>query len=167
MTLTNIGQLAGWALRSNQTFPFILNDIGDLELDKNSLYRVGLDNVIGYLKNGFLGWLNSGKAVESISTITSEDLNDALKRDEVRIIDVRESHEYEQEWIPTSTSSPLTRLEEEVAFIDATGKIVTICPSGFRSTTAVSIMKHMGIDDVAVYLNGLKNWKAEGYPMEQ
>ena len=167
MSLTNIGLLAGWALRSNQTFTFILNNINDLELAKNSLYRVGLDNIIGYLKDGFLGWSNSGKAVESIPTISSEDLSDALKRDTVRIMDVREPHEYEEEWIPTSRSSPLTRLEEEVTYLDTSEKIVTVCPSGFRSTTAASVMKRNGVDDVAVYLTGLKKWKADGYPMEQ
>jgi len=167
LSLTNIGLIAGWALRSNQDFTFILNDMSDLELAKNSLYRVGLDNVIGYLKDGFAGWSNSGKQVESISTISSEDLNDALKRRKVSIIDVRESHEYEKEWIPTSRSSPLTRLEEEVAHLDIADKIVTLCPSGFRSSTAASIMKRRGIDNVAVYLTGLNNWKADGYPMEQ
>ncbi|MGY5878872.1 MAG: rhodanese-like domain-containing protein [Candidatus Thorarchaeota archaeon] len=167
MSLTNIGLIAGWALRSNQTFTFILNGMSDLELSKSSLYRVGLDNVVGYLKDGFLGWSNSGKQVESISTISSEDLNDALKRDTVHVIDVRESHEYETEWIPTSRPSPLTRLEEEVAFLDASEKIVTVCPSGFRSTTAASMMKRRGIDNVAVFFTGLKKWKSDGYPMEQ
>ncbi|MHA1288867.1 MAG: MBL fold metallo-hydrolase, partial [Candidatus Thorarchaeota archaeon] len=37
MNLTNIGLLAGWALRSNQTFTFILDKIGDLELARSSL----------------------------------------------------------------------------------------------------------------------------------
>ncbi|MBE0527533.1 MAG: MBL fold metallo-hydrolase, partial [Candidatus Thorarchaeota archaeon] len=165
MSLANIGQLAGWALRSNQTFTFIFNDISDLELARNSFYRVGLDNVVGYLKDGFRGWRDSGKRVESIPTISSRDLNDALKKDMLRIIDVRESHEYEKEWISTSRSSPLTRLEEEVSDIDSTEKIVTVCPSGFRSTTAASIMKRNGIDDVTVFLSGLKKWKADGYPM--
>ena len=165
MSLTNIGLIAGWALRSNQAFTFILNDMSDLELAKNSLYRVGLDNVIGYMKDGFAGWSDSGKQVESISTISSEDLNDALKRDQLSIIDVRESHEYEAEWILTSRPSPLTRLEEEVADLDTTDKIVTICPSGFRSTTAASIMKRNGIDNVTVFLGGFNKWKADGYPM--
>ncbi|MGY5858033.1 MAG: rhodanese-like domain-containing protein [Candidatus Thorarchaeota archaeon] len=167
LSLTNIGKIAGWALRSNQTFTFILNDISDLELAKSSLYRVGLDNVIGYLKEGFHGWTNSGKVVESISTISSVNLTGALKRDNLSVIDVREAHEFEQEWVPTSRSSPLTRLEEEVAYLDTIEKIVTVCPSGFRSTTAASIMKRSGIDNVAVYLTGLTNWKADGYPMEK
>ncbi|MFW9844790.1 MAG: rhodanese-like domain-containing protein, partial [Candidatus Thorarchaeota archaeon] len=122
---------------------------------------------IGYLKDGFPGWKNGGKQTESISTISSENLNNALKKGTVSIIDVRESHEYEKEWISDSRSSPLTRLEEEVTFIDATEKIVTVCPSGFRSTTAASIMKRRGFDDIAVFLEGLKKWKADGYSMEQ
>lgn len=166
LSLTNIGQLAGWALRSNQTFTFILNNNSELEFASNSLYRVGLDTVVGYLKDGFPGWCKSGKMVESIPTLSPEQLNDALKKNMHGIIDVREHYEYEKEWIPNSRSSPLTNLEEAVSEFDTTEKIVTVCPSGFRSTTAASIMKHNGIHDVAVFLSGLKKWKADGYPME-
>ena len=112
-------------------------------------------------------WRKSGKPTASISTISAEQLNDALKRNAVHIADVREPHEFEVEWIPTARSSSLTRLEEEVGYIDTTEKIVTVCPSGFRGTTAASIMKRNGIDDVAVLLTGLNDWKDKGYPLEE
>lgn len=167
LSLPNIGLLAGWVLRSNQTFSFILNDLNDLELVVNSLYRVGLDNIIGYLKNGFHEWRKSGKPVESIPSITTDDLHAGLENNTIGIIDVRESHEYEQEWITHSMISPLTRIEEEVMHIDnSADTIAAVCPSGFRSTTAASIMKRNGINNVAVFLSGIKGWKAQGYPVE-
>ncbi|TFG28221.1 MBL fold metallo-hydrolase [Candidatus Thorarchaeota archaeon] len=166
ISLSNIGLLAGWVLRSDQTFTFILGNFADLEQAKNSLYRVGLDNITGYLKDGFRGWLNSRKVVEHIPTLLPPDLNDGLKKNEFRILDVRESHEYDMERIPTSSNSPLTRLDEEASDLDTSKKIVTVCPSGFRSTTAASIMKHNGLNDVAVFISGLKKWKSNGYPVE-
>jgi len=167
LSLNRIGLIAGWVLRANQTFSFILNDFNDLELATNSLYRVGLDNIIGYLKNGFHEWRKSGRAVESIPSISIEDLHAGMENNTIGIFDARESHEYGQEWIANSMISPLTRIEEEVLHIDDSAATnVTVCPSGFRSTTAASIMKRNGINNVAVFLSGIKEWKAKGYPVE-
>ncbi len=167
LSLNRIGLIAGWVLRANQTFSFILNDYNDLDLATNYLYRVGLDNIIGYLKNGFQGWRKSGRAVESIPSISIEKLHAGMENKTISIFDARESHEYEQEWIAHSMISPLTRLEEEVLHIDDSAATnVTVCPSGFRSTTAASIMKRNGINNVTVFLSGIKGWKAHGYPVE-
>lgn len=166
MNLNNIGLLAGWALRSDQTFSFILNDNSELELARSSLLRVGLDNIVGYLKNGFLEWSKSGRAVDSISSISIEELKTSLDNSTLSIIDVREPHEFDKSRITGSKSSPLTRLEEEVSNIDESNTIATICPSGFRSTTAASIMKRNGINNVVVALSGIKGWVGQGFPVE-
>jgi len=166
MNLNNIGLLAGWALRSDQNFSFILNDYNDLELARGSLLRVGLDNIVGYLKNGFHEWSNSGRDTDSISSITIEELKTGLDNNTLSIIDVREPHEFEKTRITNSKSSPLTRLEEEVSNIDASNTIATLCPSGFRSTTAASIMKRNGISNVIVPLSGINGWVSQGFPVE-
>jgi len=126
-----------------------------------------LDNVVGYLKDGFTEWRNSGKLTESIPIISAEDAYTQIKTNVIHIIDVREPHEYGEEWIPSSLGSPLTRLEEEASCLDVTTRPVTACPSGHRSTTAASIMKRKDFNDVAVLKGGLNSWKEEGYPMEQ
>jgi len=166
MSLTNIGLLAGWALRSDQTFSFILNDYNDLELACSSLVRVGLDTIIGYLKNGFHEWSKSGRVVDSISSLSIEDLKTGLDNKTLGIIDVREPHEFENARIAGSKSSPLTSLEEEVSDIDTSNTIAIACPTGFRSTAAASIMKRNGMSNIMVPLSGIKEWKAKGYPME-
>ncbi|MHA1863757.1 MAG: MBL fold metallo-hydrolase [Candidatus Thorarchaeota archaeon] len=166
MNMNNIGLLAGWVLRSDQTFSFILNDYNDLELARGSLLRVGLDNIVGYLKNGFHEWSNSGRDTGNISSISIEELKTGLDENTLSIIDVREPHEFEKARITGSKSSPLTRLEEEVSNIDASNTIATLCPSGFRSTTAASIMKRNGISNVIVPLSGIKGWVSQGFPVE-
>ena len=166
MNLNNIGLLSGWALRSDQTFSFILTDNIDLELARSSLLRVGLDNIVGYLKNGFHEWRKSGRNVDSIASISIEELKTSLDNSMLSIIDVREPHEFDKTRIIGSTSSPLTRLEEEVSNIDESNTIATICPSGFRSTTAASIMKRSGINNVIVPLGGIKGWVDQGFSVE-
>ncbi len=166
MNLNNIGLLAGWALRSGQNFSFILNDYTDLELARGSLLRVGLDNIVGYLKNGFHEWSKSGRDVDSIPSISIEELKTSFDNNTLSIIDVREPYEFENARITGSKSSPLTRLDEEVSNIDASNTIAILCPTGFRSTTAASIMKRNGINNVIVPLSGIKGWVSQGYPVE-
>lgn len=166
LNLSNIGLQAGWVLKSKQNFSFILNDYIDLELAKSTLYRVGLDNVIGYLKDGFSGWLKSGKTLESMGSISSDDMKSEMERNMINLVDVRESYEFERGWIPSSQSLPLTGLNESILSIDTSKKIVTICSSGHRSTTAASIMKKHGVDNIAVLQPGLTKWIELGYPME-
>jgi rhodanese-related sulfurtransferase len=61
----------------------------------------------------------------------------------------------------------LTGLEEKAEIFTTDGPIATVCPSGSRSTTAASILKWKGADEIAVSLDGLKAWKAFDYPLEK
>jgi hydroxyacylglutathione hydrolase len=165
ISLGHIGLLAGWALRSSQTFSFILSDNSHITQASAALHRVGLDTIIGYLENGYEGWKQSGKSVSSIPTVTVENLYSGIQDKTIQVVDIREEHEFHQERIESSESYPLTRLEEEMHKIDSKKEIVTICPSGFRSTTAVSMLERAGYEDVRVLPNGLKEWKQKGYPI--
>jgi hydroxyacylglutathione hydrolase len=168
LSITNMGQLAGWALRSDQTFSIILrNDIDDLILATAMLHRIGYDNVLGFLRNGVDQWVSSGRETSSIEVLSLDEFGAKQTRREVVVIDVREPHEYDLERIEDSVSFPLTGLEEKAEIFTTDGPIATVCPSGSRSTTAASILKWKGADEIAVSLDGLKAWKAFDYPLEK
>ncbi len=166
MSLGNIGLLAGWALRSSQSFSFILPDSNFISQATAPLYRVGLDNIIGYLEGGYDSWVKSGKAVSSIPALSAKDLHSQIQTKTITLVDVREEHEFHKERIKGSQSFPLTSLEEDISKDPSLQDIVTICPSGFRSTTAASIFEHHGASGVAVLVDGLKEWKGQGYTLE-
>ena len=163
-----MGLLAGWALRPEQNFSIILrNDVDDLVLATAMLHRIGYDKIIGFLRNGVDQWTSSGRSTGSIDVLSLDEFGAKQTRREVVVIDVREPHEYSQEHIEDSVSSPLTELEEKAKNFITEGPIATMCPGGFRSTTAASILRHKGVNDVAVSLDGLKAWKAFDYPLEK
>ncbi len=167
LSLANMGLLAGWALRPDQTFSFILSDgQSDLILASSMLYRIGYDNIIGYLKNGLDQWVGSGRKPGFIEEISLDDLEAKYARHELQVIDVREPHEFSVEHIGQSVSLPLTGLEESSKGFHATIPVTPVCPSGFRSATAASILKRRGVNDIVVNLDGLKAWKDHGYPLE-
>ncbi|MBY8996933.1 MAG: MBL fold metallo-hydrolase [Candidatus Thorarchaeota archaeon] len=162
-----MGWLAGWALRPEQTFSIILSiDGDDLVLAKAMLHRIGYDNILGFLRNGVNQWSASGRETDSIEVLSLDEFGAKQTRREVVVIDVREPHEYDKERIEDSVSSPMTGFEEKAKDFMAAGPTVILCPVGNRSTTAASILKHKGVDDIAVSLDGLKAWKAFDYPLE-
>ncbi len=168
MNIKSMGWLAGWALRPDQTFSIILrNEVDDLVLAQAILRRIGFDNILGFLRNGVDQWSASGRETDSIEVLSLDEFSAKHIRREVFVVDVRESHEYDKEHIKDSVSSPMTGLEENAKEFTAAGPTVTLCPIGNRSTTAASILKRKGVDDVAVSLDGLKAWRAFDYPLEK
>jgi hydroxyacylglutathione hydrolase len=168
LSTANMGLLAAWVLKPEQTFSIILrNEEDDLAFATTILHRFGYDNIIGYLKNGLEQWVASGRKIGFIEKIALDDFKAKQTRHEVKVLDVREPHEFEKEHIEGSVSYPLTRLEESVKGLVSAGPIATICPSGHRSTTAASILKRQGLNNITVSMDGLKGWSARGYPLEK
>ncbi len=168
LSITNMGLLAGLALRPNQTFSIILrDDVNDLVLASTMLHRIGYDKILGFLRNGLDQWISNGHATDSIDVLSLDEFGAKQTRREVIVIDVRETHEYDKARIEDSISLPLTGLEETSKRFVPDGPVVTICPSGFRSATAASIIKHHGVDDISVNLEGLKTWRDYDYPLEE
>jgi len=167
LSITNIGRLAGLSLRPEHTFSIILrNETDDFSLASTMLHRIGYDQIVGFLKNGLQQWVATGRKMDSIEELSLDEFGARQTRREVKVIDVREPHEFDQEHIEDSLSFPLTKLEEVAKNIKFDGPITTICPSGFRSTTAASILKRQGVNDITVSLDGLKAWKAYDFPLE-
>jgi hydroxyacylglutathione hydrolase len=166
LSLENMGQLVGWALRPNQSFSIIFdNDMNNLRQAKAMLHRIGYDDIRGYLRNGVDSWTKSGRETRSIESMSLEVFGAYQTRSEIDIIDVREPHEYHEERIEGSRSIPLTGFEETAAEIDSDRPIATICPGGYRSTTAASMLLREGKKEVKVTLDGLKGWKAQDFPL--
>jgi len=167
MSLLNMGQIAGWTLEPNQRFSLILGNRRDLGTAWSYLVRVGLDNVVGFLDNGINRWVDSGRAPASIKTISIDDLRTELDNGELQVVDVREPHEFKLEHIKNSISLPLTRMMDAASSLNFDLPIATLCPSGFRSTTAASILMRNTVADVIAPLEGFKSWLARGLPTEE
>jgi hydroxyacylglutathione hydrolase len=164
-SLSNMGLIAGWILKSNQRFSLILGDRGDFGKAWSYLVRVGLDNIVGILDGGIMSWISSGRSIESIKSISIDALQTQASTGQLKIIDVREPHEFGLEHIEGSISLPLTELVFKIPSFKITTPAATLCPSGFRSTTAASLLKRAGYEDVCVAWSGLNAWREKGYPL--
>ncbi len=113
------------------------------------------------------------EAKQQIENLSPEQVKEALEKENVTLIDIRESEELEQNGkIPGSFHAPRGMLE---FYADASlpyhkpefnkeKKIILHCASGGRSALAAATLKQMGYENVAHLDGGLKAWKEEGMP---
>ncbi len=166
LPLRHMGLFAGWVLEDDKNFFFALGVKADLDNARGMLLRVGLDSVVGYLKEGISSWFEAGKSIKSFRTYSIQELRTQVDGNLLKILDVRQPHETEKEIIEGSLLAPLTSIAEDIEKVDPKTPIATMCPAGFRATTGASILAKAGFENVGVPLAGLKGWQEAGYPIQ-
>ncbi|MDN3585818.1 MBL fold metallo-hydrolase [Pedobacter aquatilis] len=157
------GQFAPWvgALINDLQQPILLvTDAGKEQETITRLTRVGYDNTIGYLENGFENWISTDKEIDNIETISAETFEEAVNQNEIIALDVRKPGEYESEHLEFTLSRPLDFIDDWMEEIDTKFTYYIHCAGGYRSMIAASILKSRGVEnviDVAGGYGAIKN----------
>jgi hydroxyacylglutathione hydrolase len=153
------GGFAPWvgALIPGVNHPILLvTETGREEEVVTRLARVGFDNTLGYLQNGIEAWKNAGKELDSIKTVSAQELSGKLKNNTLKIVDVRKPSEFEAEHVEGATNVPLDFLNEHLNEIPKEGEVYVHCAGGYRSMIANSILKSRGWDNTIDVAGGFK-----------
>lgn len=114
------------------------------------LARVGYENVLGYLANGIHGWEKEMEVVESIQP-------DAIKqaiRKGAEVIDVRKPSEWNISHVKNAMFVPLSGMPSNISMMDKTKSYLVHCGGGYRSMTAISLMKRQGFTNLTNIYGG-------------
>ncbi|AMA49138.1 MULTISPECIES: MBL fold metallo-hydrolase [Flavobacterium] len=125
------------------------------------LSRIGFDQTIGYLKDGFKRWVSCNKPFHTIQRIKAIELSTILNKNSY-IIDVRKINEYNSQHIINSINIPLHQLEIKLDKIPRNNTFFIHCVGGYRSMIAASILYKIGITnfiEIEDGFNGIKNTK--------
>ncbi|MBI2146114.1 MBL fold metallo-hydrolase [Candidatus Woesearchaeota archaeon] len=79
-----------------------------------------------------------------MSTITPQELNEKMEKEQLFLCDVREPYEYEQWHISESNNIPLSQLAQRITSIPKEKTIITICAHGIRSERARQFLSQQG-----------------------
>ena len=82
----------------------------------------------------------------------------AARRDEYRLIDVRDAHEFEISRIPGAELMPLGQLHKHLGELDSAEPVVLHCKSGIRSMQAVELLQGAGFRKVWSMAGGINQY---------
>jgi hydroxyacylglutathione hydrolase len=153
------GSFAPWvgALIPGVNHPLlIITEEGREEEVVTRLARVGFDNTLGYLKGGVKTWLQAGKEIDRIDSISAKEFAQRIKEQRLTIIDVRKPGEFEAEHINDALSIPLDFINSRLAEIPKEEEVYLYCAGGYRSMIAASILKARGWSNLIDIQGGFK-----------
>jgi rhodanese-related sulfurtransferase len=127
------------------------------------LARVGYDYCIGYLDGGIEAWKKAGKEIDTIKSISVEELAEIVKKNpNAPILDVRKKSEYDSEHVIEAENAPLDFINDSLAQINKKEKYYVHCAGGYRSMIFVSTLRARGFDNLVDVKGGFKEIKESG-----
>ncbi|MFX1565205.1 MAG: rhodanese-like domain-containing protein [Promethearchaeota archaeon] len=155
----------GWTLTYDQRILLVLERPEDITVAKPFLWRLGYDNIEGYLCPGINVWRNQGKPTSQFGAITAIQLKEKLEKEELVLIDVRSTAECESGFVENSIYIYVGELANNLDKIPKNTPLATTCATGLRGSLGASILRRNGFQDVSNVLGGLKAWNILGYPL--
>ncbi len=114
------------------------------------LARVGYEKIFGYLNGGIASWNKNLEQVKSIQP-TSMKKEMALGAE---VIDVRKPGEWAVSHVKDATFLPLANMPANLKPLDKTKYYLVHCGGGYRSMTAISLMKRDGFTNLTNIYGG-------------
>jgi glyoxylase-like metal-dependent hydrolase (beta-lactamase superfamily II)/rhodanese-related sulfurtransferase len=125
------------------------------------LARVGYEKVLGYLKDGINGWDQKPETVKSISAAEMKVEMDKS----TEVLDVRKPGEWSISHLKDATFLPLADFPGNLEGLDKNKSYIVHCGGGYRSMTAISIMKNHGFKNLINVYGGFGAMQEAGLPI--
>jgi len=126
------------------------------------LSRVGFDNTLGYLEGGMIAWKNANKEMDTIVSISADELFAISQKKSIEIVDVRKSSEYGSEHIIGAMNAPLDYINDSMVMIDKNKTYYVHCAAGYRSMIFISILQARGFANLIDVKGGFADIKSSG-----
>ncbi len=117
------------------------------------LSRVGYDNTRGFLKGGFKAWFEYGESIDTERQISAEMYAEFHREKEIITLDVRKPSEFDAEHVVNATLFPVDYIFDNLESLDKDKTYYLHCAGGYRSMSAISILKTKGYKNL-VNING-------------
>jgi hydroxyacylglutathione hydrolase len=158
------GQYASWAARIlglDTNLLIVAEDDEHARESQMRLARVGIENVVGHLADGVIGWIKSGVELEYIPQISAHEFAELREQgtESLAVLDVREPSEVSAGAIENSIAIPLGQLRSRTSELDRAKLWVVCCRGGYRSSIATSLLRRAGIRNIANLTGGYEAWK--------
>ena len=129
------------------------------------LGRIGFDNVAGYLAGGIQPLDHAPELIQRTRRVNAATLGELLASGPPPLlVDVRTERECEPDGSTAPSTSPLSRLADEIARLPSAWPLVVYCATGYRSAIASSLMRRTRRQAVTDLVGGIRAWESVGLP---
>ena len=125
------------------------------------LARVGYENVLGYMQGGIEGYHGP---LENVKSISANEMTEDGNRG-ATILDVRKPNEWSLAHAKDAVFLPLANFPDNLSQLNKDKKYIVHCGGGYRSMTAISIMKKLGFKDLINIHGGFGAMQNAGVPI--
>ena len=147
---------------------YIIADVAPPTLAETALKQlslIGVDEVRGWIRWDVLAdWRDDEFPLTATPQMVAAEL--AAARDDVRILDVRNTVEWNAGHIAGAKHIPLAELRQRMTELDTDRPIVVHCQGGGRSAVAASVLEASGIPAVSNLTGGYAGWRRAGLPVQ-
>ncbi|CAM3888020.1 MBL fold metallo-hydrolase [Vreelandella rituensis] len=157
---------AGWMLDDSRPILLVGESADDVHQAITQLYRIGLDDIRGYLRNGMTDWQNTALPLNMLQEWTVHELNARREEPNVQVLDVRSPNEVANGRVPGAKHIFVAHLADQLDELDPNKTTVTYCGSGYSASIAASILKRAGFSDVANTPGSWAAWNTADLPVE-
>ncbi len=158
---------AGRLIDPEENIVLIADNPDDVAEMQTQLFRIGLDNIVGYLQDGLRSWLTSGREFDQIRDVSAGEVREWIDRDghDLQLLDVRSDAEWQNGHLPQARHIFAADLREHLGELDPHKKTIVYCGSDYRANAAASVLRRNGFQKVDTLAGSFKSWTAAGYPV--
>jgi hydroxyacylglutathione hydrolase len=137
---------AGWFLPYNAPVYLLAETEAQVEQAVRDLQKIGLDDVAGWFGPDAL---RAGIARADIPQMDLAETLTEMEAGRLTLIDVRGANEFAEGHIPGAIHIPLGHLPRRLGDIPTDRPVAVVCESGGRSPMAASVLRRLGVSQVA------------------
>jgi hydroxyacylglutathione hydrolase len=150
----SFGTRAGFVLTAGERIVLHAGSQAEALSAARKLWAVGILELDGYLLET--------QAPETLAVVDVTELKRLLATADVQLVDVRESSERDDGYIPGSRNIPYRLLRKlGPGALERSKPVVTVCESGARATIAASLLQRDGFDVRAVAEGGVTSFEGD------
>lgn len=149
---------AGWLVNYEAPL-YLLVEEGQLPKMLAALRSIGIDRTERYMNVKIA--LAQASKLESYLNVEPVEMQAAVEKGEVAVLDVRNQSEWDAGHIPGAVHIMLGTLPDRLEEVPQDQPLLIQCGSGVRSAIAASILQANGFKDVKNLLGGFSRWKKD------
>lgn len=159
LSSSNLPNAAGSMLEPDDPILLVLDSESDYDQARRLLYRIGLDNQVGWITFDELA-AEAGNSLVELPSVNFESFDPSSDVEgAAELLDVRDTGEYTDGHVSDAALQPYSRMRSRMQELPADKRYYIYCNSGRRATIAASYMRKLGYDVVLVdgYFENYKN----------